>query len=361
VNPTLALWAAFVLAAVSTCVERALAQDVAISPVRVTTAVADDADDPAVWVDRADPSRSLILGTNKVAAPDGALYVFGLDGRVRQVVRMLDRPNNVDVEYGLPFRDGPIDIAVVTERFQHRLRVFHVSDSGLLPVDGGGIPVLQGETGEARMPMGIALYRRPRDGAIFAIVSPKTGASANYLWQYRLEMDPETARMRGTFVRRFGRFSGAGEIEAIAVDDGLGYVYYADEEYGIRKWHADPDHPAAAEELAVFGRDGFARQREGIAIVAREDGTGYIVCTDQIGGGSRLRIYPRAGMPGKPHAHEPAIVSVVTEADATDGIEIVPSDLGGPFSGGLLVMMNSRARNFQLYRWEDVEAALRIR
>jgi hypothetical protein len=66
-------------------------------------------------------------------------------------------------------------------------------------------------------------------------------------------------------------------------------------------------------------------------------------------------------MPGKPHAHEPAIVSIVTEADATDGIEIVPLDLGSPFSGGLLVMMNSRARNFQLYRWEDVEAALRVR
>jgi 3-phytase len=49
------------------------AATIVIRPIRVTAAVRDDADDPAVWINRADPSRSLILGTNKVAAPDGAL------------------------------------------------------------------------------------------------------------------------------------------------------------------------------------------------------------------------------------------------------------------------------------------------
>src|SRR2546430_8869431 len=43
-------------------------------------------------------SRSLILGTNKAPAPNGALVVFGLDGKVRQTLAGIDRPNNVDVE-----------------------------------------------------------------------------------------------------------------------------------------------------------------------------------------------------------------------------------------------------------------------
>ena len=30
-------------------------------------------DDPAIWVNRGDASKSLVLGTMKVAAPDGAL------------------------------------------------------------------------------------------------------------------------------------------------------------------------------------------------------------------------------------------------------------------------------------------------
>ena len=71
--------------------------------------------------------------------------------------------------------------------------------------------------------MGIGLYRRPKDGAIFAIVSPKAGPKTNYLWQYRLD-DDGTGRVKATFVRRFGAFSGNGEIEAVAVDDELGYV-----------------------------------------------------------------------------------------------------------------------------------------
>ena len=122
------------------------------------------------------------------------------------------------------------------------------------------------------MPMGIAHYRRAHDGASFAIVAPKAGGTTNYLAEYRLTFDSAAGVVRGALVRRFGDFSGVGEIEAVAVDDALGYVYYADEEHGIRKWHADPDHPDATRELAVFGRAGFKMQREGIAIVATQMG-----------------------------------------------------------------------------------------
>ncbi|MEQ1574865.1 MAG: phytase [Vicinamibacterales bacterium] len=327
-------------------------------PVRSSSAVADDADDPAVWINRRDPTRSLVLGTNKIAAPGGALYVFDLDGAVQQVVAPLDRPNNVDVEYGMPTASGAIDIAVVTERLRRRLRVFRIDERGLAPLDGGtGVPVLDGEAGEAAMPMGISLYRRPRDGAIFAIVAPKTGGLTNYLWQYRLETDPATGRVNGRLVRRFGSFSGSGEIEAVAVDDELGYVYYADEEYALRKWHADPDHRDAGRELAVFGLTGFTQQREGLGIFRRRDGTGFLASSDQIEGATELRLYPREGTKGRPHDHGIG-TAIVTSADSTDGLEIVSGGLPGDFRGGLLVMMNSRGRNFQFYRWTDVQRRL---
>jgi 3-phytase len=257
----------------------------------------------------------------------------------------------VDVEYGLATPGGPIDIAVVTERLQHRLRVFRVNAEGVTPIDGNGVPVLDGQSGEGQMPMGVALYKRPADGAIFAIVAPKTGATTDYLWQYRLDFDG--ALVRGALVRRFGHFSGTGEIEAVAVDDELGYVYYADEEYAIHKWHADPDRAEASRELAVFGRDGFLQQREGIAIVATGPGRGFVVVSDQIEGGSRLRVYPREGASGNPHEHTP-IRTLQTAADSTDGIEVVSDALGSDFPAGLLIMMNSAGRNFQLYRWSGL-------
>jgi 3-phytase len=330
-----------------------------LTPLTQTAAVADDPDDPAIWINPRDPARSVILGTNKAAAPDGALYVFGLDGSVRQTIAPLDRPNNVDVEYGLAGPQGPVDIAVVTERLQHRLRVFAISDGRLTSLDGDrGIPVLEGQQGEASEPMGIALYTRPRDGAVFAIVAPKTGGTTNYLWQYRIDIDPAGGLARGTLVRRFGDYSGTSEIEAVAVDDALGYVYYSDEEFAVRKWHADPDHADAARELAAFGQTGFKRQREGIGLFTRPDDTGFIVVADQIPGGTELKMYPREGAQGRPHEHEPAVATVATPADSTDGLEVVSSPLDGRFGGGALVMMNSTARNFLMFTWEDVAAAM---
>jgi 3-phytase len=340
-----------IVALAASCAERGRTTSPTLEPVSATVAVANDADDPAIWIDAAQPERSLIVATNKAAAPDGGLYVFGLDGAVRQIVTPLDRPNNVDVEYGLTTAAGPIDIAVATERLRSRLRVYRIDERGLAPIDDGGIGVLDGETSERAMPMGISLYRRPRDGAIFAIVAPKAGGTTNYLAEYRLTFDEAAGAVRGALVRRFGNFSGTGEIEAVAVDDTLGYVYYADEEYGIRKWYADPDHPDANRELAVFGRDGFTRQREGIAIVGNADGTGFIVCADQIPGGSALHLYRREGQPDHPHMHDPAVAIVSTRSDSTDGIDATSTSLGPTFSGGLLVMMNSRGQNFQFYDW----------
>jgi 3-phytase len=332
---------------------------VSIAPVRATAPVAHDPDDPAIWRHPTDPARSLILGTDKFAV-EGALYVFGLDGAVRQVITPLDRPNNVDVEYGVRLGSRVVDVAVLTERKQHRLRIFAI------PADGGpltdlapnGLPVLQGMTGLESEPMGVALYKRAVDAAVFAIVAPKIGGSTDYLWQYQIEAGADDApRLRQ--VRRFGHFSGLGptpgepgEIEAVVVDDEMGFVYYSDERFGIRKWQADPNHADAGRELAVFGRDGYLGDREGLAIYPTGPGRGYLVSSDQVEGATRLRLYRREGVPGNPHAHA-AVSTLVTQSDETDGLDVTPAVLPG-FPRGLLVMMNSAAKNFLLYRWEDV-------
>jgi 3-phytase len=328
-----------------------------IQPAVRTAQVSEDPDDPAIWIHPSDPARSLILGTNKVKAPGGALVVFGLDGKIRQTVAGLDRPNNVDVEYGLAAGGGAIDIAVVTERLQKRLRVFRVQESGITELTGDTV-VFGNRQGDAAAPMGVSLYRRPKDGAVFAIVAPKTGNREKYMGQYRLETGAD-GKVNAALVREFGRFSGQGEIEAVAVDDALGYVYYADEGDGIHKYHADPDHPEAARELAHFGKTGFQADREGIAIYARGDGTGFVVCTDQIPGNSVYRFYRREGEAGRPHDHAALLGTVSGGADSTDGLEITSRGLGPAFPAGLMAAMNSAGRNFLLFRWQDVESALK--
>ena len=327
-----------------------------VKPLRASATLAHDPDDPAIWVHPSAPERSLVLGTVKVAAPHGGVAVFGLDGALRQLVTGVDRPNNIDVEYGFAFGGATIDIAVVTERYQRRLRVFSIAQDGSGIAELGVIPVLARAPGESGAPMGIGLYRRPGDGAVFAIVAPKTGPADGYLWQYRLK-DAGGGKLAADFVRRFGRFSGTGEIEAVAVDDEPGHVYYADEGDGLHKWHADPDRPDASTELAYFARDGFSGDREGIAIYAAAAGAGYILATDQLPVNSGYHVYARQVALGSASDH--ARVRVFTGgADSTDGIEVTSRDLGPEFPGGLFVAMNARGRNFLFYRWRDIQTAI---
>lgn len=324
-----------------------------VKAVVATEQVGDDPDDPAIWVHPRNPAQSVILGTNKAQTPQGALVAFGLDGRIRQTIGGLDRPNNVDIEYGMKLAGATVDVAVLTERYRKRLRAFRISsEAGRLEEvsSANGLSVFAGEKDEAGAPMGIALYKRPRDGAIFAMVGRKTGPRVGYIWQYRLE-DDAAGRVRAVKVREFGGFSGSGEIEAIAVDDALGFVYYADEGNGIHKWHADPDHPDASREVAHFGRDGFRGDREGIGIYTRRGG-GYVICTDQAPANAAWHIFPRTGQPR-------LLKVILSGADETDGIEVTSAPLGPQFPNGLLVAMNSAGKNFLLFRWEDISKHLR--
>jgi 3-phytase len=333
-----------------------LLAQVDVTPLRETASETHQTDDPAIWVHPRRPEQSLILGTIKMAAPDGAIAVYRLDGSRLMSIPNVDRPNNIDVAYGFRLGRRKLDIAAATERNQHRLRLFEILPGKGLR-DLAALPVFAGQTGQAQQPMGIALYTRPRDGALFAIVSRKSGPSGSYLWQYRLR-DDGRGQLIGEKVREFGQFSGAKEIEAIVVDAELGYVYYSDEGTGIRKYHADPDHPEAAQELALFGTEGWEGDREGLAIYARPGGKGYLIATDQRTPNSVYHVYRRETDAGQ--AHE-KLGSFQVGAATTDGIEVTARPLGRAMPGGLFIAMNDSRRNFLLVDWREIAAALRLR
>ena len=326
------------------------ATGVAVAPRVVSAPVRHDSDDPAIWVDPADPARTLVVGTDKDI--DGALYAFGLDGRVRGdlAVRGLVRPNNVDIARGVILGGKPVDVAIVTERFAHRLRVYRLP--GMEPVDGGGIPVFEGE--RAREVMGVAAWVRPSDGALLVTVSraPMHAPREGYLHQYRV-VDDGTGRLRGLSVRAFGDWSGRKEIEALSVDPVGGHLFASDETFGLRKYAVDPAAEDADGELATFGTAGFARDHEGSAVMRDASGRAWLWVSDQQAG--TLRVFDLAGSPGKPD--EPRFIGhVPIAARETDGIDLVVGDLPG-FPGGLLVAM-SDDRTFHFYAIADLLRAL---
>jgi 3-phytase len=315
----------------------------ALKPAVVTEATQFDTDDPAIWLNPTDPAKSLIVGTDKDT--NGGLYVYDLDGKIVKKVDGLKRPNNVDIAYGLMLGGKPTDVAVTTEREMKRLRVFSVPD--MRPLDAGDLVVFDADVN--RVPMGVALYKRPRDGALFAIVGGKSGPAEGYLGQYRLE-DNGKGGVKMTLVRQFGRYSGKKEIESIAVDAELGYVYYSDEQVGVRKYSVDPEAPDAGKELALIPATGYAADNEGISIYKINDGTGYLLVSDQ--GANQFRIYTREGEPGRPHEHK-LIKTVPVSALESDGSEVTSTPLGPKFPHGLFVAM-STDKTFHYYSWDEI-------
>ncbi|ERM84181.1 hypothetical protein P872_15470 [Rhodonellum psychrophilum GCM71 = DSM 17998] len=326
--------------------EANLIQETVIKPQIITDSVNHDTDDPAIWINTDDPSRSLIIGTDKDA--DGALYVFDLEGKIIDslVIRNLQRPNNVDVGYGLSIGDKTVDFAVTGERLTSKLRFYSLPD--MKEINAGGIEIYQDETGpEFRDLMGVAVYHDQVNKKHYVIAGRKNGPTdGSYLWQY--EIIGANTGIQLELVRKFGKYSGKKEIEAIAVDHQLGFVYYSDEGVGVRKYHANPSK--GNEELALFGTSGFTQDHEGISIYQLDDNTGYILVSDQEV--NQFHVFPREGSENNPHQHD-LITVVKTSAVSSDGSEVTSLPLNTTFSKGLFVAM-SDDKTFHFYRWEDL-------
>ncbi|RZK38947.1 MAG: phytase [Pedobacter sp.] len=313
----------------------------------ISQKVQHDTDDPAIWVNPQDASKSLIIGTDK--DKDGAIYAFDLSGKIVKKVGGIQRPNNVDIAYGFMLNGKKVDIVVTTEREANRLRIFSLPD--LEPIDNGGVEVFVDEL--ERDPMGIALYTRPSDNAIFAVVGRKSGPAEGYLWQYQLS-DSGKGSVVGNVVRKFGKYSGKKEIEAIAVDNELGFIYYSDEQVGVRKYIADP---AAKndEQLVLFAETGFSVDHEGIAIYKTGPKTGYLLVSNQ--GSQSFMVYAREGSNGNPHEYK-LITEIPVSAMETDGADATSVNLGPNYPEGIFVAM-STDKTFHFYDWRVIAAKIK--
>ncbi|MFP3834484.1 phytase [Chryseobacterium sp. SIMBA_028] len=305
-----------------------------LKPTVITETVVHDTDDPAIWINPKDASKSIIIGTDKDT--DGGLYAFDLNGRIIHKVLGLKRPNNVDIEYGFTLNGKKTDIAAATERETHKVKLYSLPELKEI----GEISVFEGET--ERGPMGISMYKNTQTGEIFVIVGRKSGPKDGYLWQYKLS--EKNGAIAGEVVRKFGKYSGLKEIESIAVDDELGYIYYSDEQFGIHQYYADP--AKGNEELLVFGKGDFASDVEGISIYPTSKGKGYILVSNQQN--DTFNVYLRED-PAKGR-----IAEIPVSTLESDGSEVTNVNLGPKFPKGVFVAM-SNGRVFHMYDWRLIE------
>ncbi len=412
------------------------AQGASAGPVRETRPVFDDeagrrsdADDPAIWVNGANPKQSVVIGTLK----RGGLDVYDLKGKLLQHIpgdAMLQdtrlrkaRYNNVDLVYGFKAGGMKRDLAVVTDRHNDLLRFFAIDPEAvekkrppLSEVTAPGVPRIFAETvqdlEDGETAYGLAVTQAdPGHETAHAFVS-RSGRTS--IAKVRIFSDRERVSYR--VLTRFDlphsftlpdgtawspcqdRDGDLPQVEGMVVDDFHGVVYLAQERVGL--WKTTIEDPSSNlvlmekikgfgipyERVLKAGGEKYACEPkwqqaaaasaanhptpdlEGLTLYDRGKGQGYLLASSQ--GSSEFVVYDRAS--GAYLGKFTITAGRIDGSEHCDGAHVVSDDLGGEFSGGLLVVhdgentpevrdQNGAVRdntNFKYVRWSDIARRL---
>lgn len=302
--------------------------------------VDDAADDPAIWRNAANPSESLIVGTDKRAG----IHVYDLTGK--QVgFTPSPRLNNVDL------RDvgGNAGVLVAASDRQDllnaKMALFRLNTVSRKLEPLASIAV---GTGEA---YGMCLWQRASDKALFGFVVMKDGRID------QVAIDISGAVPTGKVVRSMKLGT---QSEGCVVDDRTGILYVAEEDVGLWKFDADPAGSVAAAAITRADGKELVIDVEGLALAPNGNDGGYLVVSSQGDNAYALYRLPDLGYVGRFRVSGGAIDGT----QETDGIEVMLGDFGPQFPNGLFVAQDGDnapdTQNFKLTSWDDVLAALNL-
>jgi 3-phytase len=310
-----------------------------------------DPDDPAIWINPADPSQSRVIGTDK----DVGLVVFDLDGRIVQ--RLPDgRLNNVDIRQDVTLGGETLTLVTASRRDDDTIVFYTVDASGELtkasPFKFPGAP----RTIEDDI-YGIGLYHDAEAGRLFVVASFKTGEIMQW----------EVTRNEGQLSLDLAReLSVPTQPEGVVADDDLGLLYVGEEDGGL--WRFDARASADTEGVLVDAVGSACLPEddlEGLAIVKMEGNSGFVLVSAQ--GVNRYALYARQpDAEGKQRCYGAFDIGTgaTDPVSETDGLDVTTATLSDRFPQGLMVVQDDRnegfSRNFKFVSWADVMEAMAL-
>lgn len=299
----------------------------------------DAADDPAIWVNRNDPSSSTVIGTDK----RGGLAVYDLSGRELQYLSV-GEINNVDVRDGFRLGRGDVSLVTAGNRSTNTIDVFAVDEDTRR---------LRDVTGDAVRPSisvyGSCMYRSPESGRLFVFVTSKSGD----VEQWEL-IDGGSGRVEGTRVRTFHVGT---QLEGCVADDELAQLYIGEESVGIWKYGAEAGSGSSRSLVAETSSGGpLVADVEGLTIAYGENGSGYLLASSQ--GNSSFVVYERQGSNAFVKTFKIAGGHGIDATQGTDGIDVTAAYLGSAFPSGVFVAQDHRNDGNQNFKLVPLEEAL---
>jgi len=310
----------------------------------------DAADDPAIWVNKKRPQKSLVIGTNK----QQGLFVYDMQGRKVQHFNT-GKLNNVDVRYGVQLGNKIVDIAVATNRDDNSLAIYTIDPkNGKLSFSGSVATDLEEI-------YGFCLYQNS-SGVTYAIPNAKSGEFQQIQLTAIADKTNKNAWVwEGKKVRSFFVKS---QPEGCVADDKNQRLFVGEEDEAVWTIGAEPN-AGTQVELVLRAGDLLVADVEGMGIYQGKN-KNYLVVSSQ---GNNSYVILDAAAPYKTRG----VIRINLDAERgidgvseTDGLEVTHANLGGAFGEGMLVVqdghkvMPEAPQNFKYVSWEKIRTALML-
>ena len=277
----------------------------------------DIADDMAIWPNPTNPSQSLVIAANK-ADSGGGIGVFDLAGKMLSY-KSIGKMANIDLRTNFMLAGQPITLIGVNRRDNSSLAFYKLNP------DTKTVETIHARTiGTMSSNYGMCLYRSATK--TYANVMSQSGAFQQF------ELFESAGKVDAKVVRTFS----IGSIsEGCVADDALGHLYINQEDVGVWKYSAEPSGGSARTSIAKVGDGRVVADVEGISIAKGPNNTGYIFVSSQ--GNDTYAIYDRVTNAWVKN-FKVGSNGTIDGAEHTDGLDVTSANLGGVFSGGMLVV-----------------------
>ena len=295
----------------------------------------DAADDSCTYVNKKEPGKSLIIGTDKKSG----LVIYDLSGKRQQ--KFADgNLNNVDLRYGFSLGGREVALISVGNRSTNTIDFYYVDE------DSNEVKRWAAGVHDAGLEIyGSCMYQHPLSKKIYVFVNSKDGEVIQW------EVNSSESKLTLGKVREFDVGS---QVEGCVADDELGRFYIGEEAVGIWRYGAEARDGSRRIQIDNTGAHGnLVADVEGLTLYRIGKDDGYLLASSQ--GENGFNVYKRKSgeYVGKFYVEFEG-----KRIEDTDGIDVTSHQLSEDFPNGLLVVQDGSKANprqsFKFVSWKDL-------
>ena len=300
----------------------------------------DAADDPAIWYNKANPAKSVVIGTNKKSG----LGFYNLEGKLLNFVN-LGKVNNCDVQYGYVAFGDTFDIVGASNRSNNSISIYRYN-----PIKSSvdSVPLIEIPSTSEEV-YGFCFYKNS-SSEIYAISVGKDG----FMEQFELLSDSASI----PYYRTGSTYDFENICEGMVADNQNDLLFVAQEDRGI--WAYNFNQGTASLIFDIDTCVNIQPDIEGLTLYYAENDKGYLIASSQ--GNSTYAIFKK----NSPFKYIGSFAIIrgqnIDGTSETDGIDVLNLSLGEDFKYGLFITQDGnnfndgimQNQNFKLVSWKKI-------